>query len=466
MSARRLDPAQSVGSDPQKLIQAFASEIGAIRAAPQPVKPRAVMFLLCGLFVSLLAVAAYFDLDRVVTSQQAQVVTVDPNTALQALDESIIKTINVEEGQIVRAGALLETLDPTFTAADTQSLKDQIASLDAQIARCEAELSGAPLSFPGASDSLALKYQTLQSAFYAQRKQQFESQVAAFDAQMGASRATIAKYREDETHITLRNGIAGKVQKIWDGLQVLDSATQLQSLGANDTKQQMEQALAMDEGSIAEAQHQFDAITAGREAFIQQWRAATSQELLTARTTRDMAAEALNKARRHGELVRIEAPADSIVLNIPKMSVGSVVIPGAPLMTLAQLNVPVEVEVAIAPRDVGFVRIGDKATIKLDPFDFVEHGVASGVVRWISEGTFTTDLISGIAFRGAGMPVDPYYKARIHIDSVELRDVPKDFRLLPGATGTVDIRVGSRSALLYFLKGLIKTLSESMREAQ
>ena len=50
----------------------------------------------------------------------------------------------MREGERVKAGDELATLDPTFAAADVEALKLQIASLDAQIARCEAELANRP----------------------------------------------------------------------------------------------------------------------------------------------------------------------------------------------------------------------------------------------------------------------------------------------------------------------------------
>jgi hemolysin D len=78
--------------------------------------------------------------------------------------------------------------------------------------------------------------------------------------------------------------------------------------------------------------------------------------------------------------------------------------------------------------EIGFVRPGDHATVKLDPYNFVEHGVATGYVRWISEGAFSQD--------DNGNNVEPYYKARIALTEVKLTGVPDSFRLVPGMTLT------------------------------
>ena len=139
-----------------------------------------------------------------------------------------------------------------------------------------------------------------------------------------------------------------------------------------------------------------------------------------------------------------------------KLSVGSVLKEGDPLMYLAPLGSPMEAEVRITTRDVGFIRPGDPVTIKLDTFNFIEHGSVEGTLRWISEGAFTAD--------DNGAPTDPYYKARVALNEVKLRDVPKDFRLIPGMTLTGDIHIGTRSILMYMVSGALRGMGEAMRE--
>ena len=94
--------------------------------------------------------------------------------------------------------------------------------------------------------------------------------------------------------------------------------------------------------------------------------------------------------------------------------------------------------------------------LKIDAFNSAEHGTAEGKVRWISEGAFTTG--------DDGQPVEAYYKARCTIDKANLIGVPKNFRLIPGMTLTGDIQVGTRSAGMYLIGGLLKGAREAMRE--
>src|SRR5205085_1362308 len=135
--ARRSDPA------PEHLVRLFQSETAEIIETPEPLRVRATVYVLTGFIVTLIVLAAFVRLDRVVNSG-GQVITTQATTVIQALDPSIIKTINVREGERVKSGEVLATLDPTFAAADVSALRSQIASLDAQIARCEAERAKRP----------------------------------------------------------------------------------------------------------------------------------------------------------------------------------------------------------------------------------------------------------------------------------------------------------------------------------
>jgi hemolysin D len=462
----RLDPSPSTGSDPARLIRAFSSDAGEIHATLHPVMPRMAVYLLATLIIGFLVIANLFDMDRVVESFEGHVVTVEPTIALQALDASIIKSLDVEEGQIVKKGQLLETLDPTFAAADVRALQIQIASLDAEIARDEAELAGRPLVYPPTEDLDAQKYQTMQTMLHLQRMQQYDQQIKAYDEQIATSRATIAKLREDEDELDRRKVIATRVEKMFTTLQAQESGSQLQFLQAQDGTVQVVKQLEFDKNSISETEHTIAAALANREAFVQQWLAQTSQDLVTSRNSRDGAVEQLAKASRHSDLVRVTAPDDCIVLEIPQVSVGSVVKQGDPIMKLALMTAPVEVEIAVLPRDIGFVRKGDEVTVKLDEYEFIEHGTATGRVRWISEGTFNQDLINENTQSMSGNGPQPYYKVRVALEHLDFFDVPKDFRLLPGMTLTSDIHVGERHLFRYLLKDLVRTGVESMREPE
>jgi HlyD family secretion protein len=446
----------SLDDSAQAAIKQFESETAAIREAPEPIWARMTVFLLGGLLASLLLVACLTTMDRVVISVNGTIVPLRAVNVYQALDASIIKTVDVREGDRVEAGQRLATLDPTFAAADVNQLKNQIASLEAQIARDEAELANKPLTFEETSDPEKLKYQALQLAFYDQRRAQYKEQVNSYESKTRQLEATIVKVQADAETYLNREKIAVKIEDMRTKLADNGTGSQLNMLISQDSRLEVTRALESARNSLIEASHQLAATKSDREAFTQQWWAALSQDLVTARGKLDDARSQLGKALRKQELVQWTAQEPAIVLTKAKLSVGSVLREGEVLFTLMPLNAPLEGEIQIASRDVGFVRVGDPCTLKIDAFHFIEHGWAEGKVRWISEGAFTVDENN--------KQVEAYYKLRCTVEHSNFRNVPESFRLIPGMTTSADIKVGTRSVAMYMLRGTARGFSEAMRE--
>jgi len=458
MRSFRSDPALHSKAAPDRMVRLFQSETAEIIEAPEPFGVRATLYVVAAFFVSLIVVAMVTRLDRVVTSTSGHIVTTEPTVVIQALDPSLIKTIEVHEGERIKAGEVLATLDPTFAAADVGALKQQIASLDAQIARCEAELAHRPYDPPPAPDAATKGYVELQKSYYLTRKAQFDDQIRAYDEQMAQVTATIAKLQNNQARYSDRAKLAKEVEEMRATLAAAQVGSRLNLLAATDQKTELLRNLEYDRNSLIESQHQLQATTATRNAFTQQWLGEASKELVTARNQRDTAVQQLEKATKHKDLVRLTAAEDSVVLKMAKLSVGSVLKEGDPLVYLAPLHSPVEAEVHISPRDVGFIRAGDPVRLKLDAFNFIEHGMAEGTVRWISEGAFTVNDETG-----APAP-EPFYKVRVALTNVDLHNVPAGFRLIPGMTLTADVHIGTRSVLMYIVNGAVQGMNEAMRE--
>jgi HlyD family secretion protein len=439
-----------------RLLRRFETEIGDIRDADEPRWVHATVLSLAAFLALSIGGLWVARVDRVVSSSAGKIVSVEPTTVFQALDASIVRSIDVREGEIVEAGQVLATLDPTFAAADVQQLRKQIKSLDAQISRGEAELKGTDLTFAPTDDAEARGYETLQLGLFRQRAAQYRDQVASYNAKIAQTEATIAKFEGDEARYRERLQIADKVQSMRGELLERGAGSLLNMLVSTDAKLEAERTMEFGHNSLLEAQHARVSLQADREAFEAQWRTSVSQELVTARNARDAAASQLEKAEKHRDLVRLVAPQRSMVFTLARISVGSVLKEGDTLMTLTPMSAPLEAEVQIASRDVGFVRPGDAATIKVDAFNFAEHGVAEGKVRWISQDAFTTD--------DNGAPAPAYYRARIDITAEKFIDVPPSFRLIPGMTLSADVAVGTRSLGLYLLGGLFNAAGEAMRE--
>jgi hemolysin D len=439
------------------IVRQFQSETDAIREESEPLIARATLLVLSAFLATTVAVLCLTRVDRVTTSLSGKIVPAGQISVLQALDPSIIKTIDVREGEQVQAGQLLATLDATFTSADVTQAKLEIASLETQVARDEAELGQHSLVFSGRPDPDFQKYAAMQKALYDQRKAQYAAQLNSFESKIKQTQATIEKFRGDDAVYQQRDEIQQKIEAMRTTLAEHGTGSQLNMYIAQDTRLELLRTLENTHNSLIEAQNTLESIISDRDAFKQQWFAQLSQDLVATRNKLDEASASYEKAVKHQDLVRWTAAEPSVVLTMARLSIGSVLKPGDPFITLMPIDTKLEAEIRISSRDIGFVRAGDPCTMKVDAFNAAEHGTASGKVRWISEGAFTTDE--------DGKPLDyTYYKARCSVEASNFRGVPGNFRLIPGMTLQGDIKVGTRSVAMYLLGGMIKSVGEAMRE--
>jgi HlyD family secretion protein len=180
------------------------------------------------------------------------------------------------------------------------------------------------------------------------------------------------------------------------------------------------------------------------------------EKLSTALQSREEVNEQLAKAERRSELVTLSAPADAIVLEIGKKSVGSVVQGAETLFVLVPLDAPLEAEVEVSPSDVGEIRVGDTARIKIDAYPFQKHGTIQAEVANVSADAFSRQS-------ALGGPAS-HYLARLNLTDTVLQHLPSPTRLLPGMTLTAEIITGKRTVISYFLYPVIRVLDESLRE--
>jgi HlyD family secretion protein len=296
----------------------------------------------------------------------------------------------------------------------------------------------------------------MNKSYYNQQVAQYKAETDSFDAKIKQLEATVQKYQADRDAYQQRSDIAKQIEDMRTVLAQHGSGSELNKLISQDQHLDLVRNLDYDNNSLAESKHTLASTQSDKQAFIQQWRMNLSQDLVSARSSLDTAQAQLEKAVKHQDLVQWTAEEPSIVLTVAKLSVGSVLKEGDPLLTLMPIDTPLEAEAQVASRDVGFVRVGDSCTLKIEAFNYMEHGTAEGRVRWISDDAFTTD--------DDGKPVDPYYKVRCSVDGTHFINVGPNFRLIPGMTLTTDMKVGTRSALAYVLGGVVRVFGESMRE--
>ncbi len=437
----------------------FQSPSAAIIAMQVPAMSRVINLLVFLLVISLIAASGLIRIDKIV-SANGKLVSEAPNILLQAFDQTIVESINTRKGDIVRKGQVLARLNPTFSSADLTTMKDQVDLLGAMVARLRAEADGI-----GYVPDPANPHASLQLSIFDQRSRENRSTLQNYDQKISQLMAQIAGEAAQGANYRERLGLATKIEELRQKLQELQVGSVLNTMLAKDIRLGVAGALAQAESGSAQVTRQLAAQQAERESFVQHWNGQTSQELAEARGRLVQAQQDYAKASLHNELVVLTAPRDAIVLSVAKVSAGSVVMSAEPLIHLVPIDVPLSVEADISGIDSGYVRTGDKVTIKFDTLPYMQYGSGSGVVRSISADSFNP--VAAAEDADTTLPNRPrtlYYKGDIALDELMLHDTPPGFRLMPGMPVTADVKVGTRSVLSYFISKILPVAYDSMHE--
>lgn len=392
--------------------EAFLSEMRAAQAAEGTPQAVWALYLMLALLVAAITWAATTRVDEV-TRANGRVVPDGHEQVIASLEGGILRELYVREGMQVQEGQDLAQLDPTrFEAQQNEGQAKRLALLGA-IARLNAEANGRPLSFP---DDVAAVPAIVQgeSEAHAARKHALDEAVRSNQRSI---ELVMRELRVAESMAA--KGLMSEVEVVRLRRQVNDLQQQTQER-VNRFRQDASTDLVRVQSELS----QLDEQLVGREDVLR-------------RTV-------------------LKSPVRGLVKNIRLATLGGVVAPGAPIMEIVPLGSRVLVEARVRPSDIGFLRVGQTAEIKLTAYDYTTYGSLRGTITYISPDAL------GDSERGG--TDNTYYRVVLRTErTASLREKGKPLPVLPGMTATVDVRTGERSVLNFLLRPMLKS-KEAFRE--
>ena len=342
--------------------------------------------------------ALFANLDVVATAP-GQVMPIQSVQIIQHVDGGRIAEINVSDGREVKAGQVLMRLNDTEASAEFLTLSAKYWSLYARVERLRALLGDRKADFSAVPE-------------------QYKQLVAEQEFTLKTSKDQIGQL---ESEIK----ILGEVSSIRGDLAKEKLATRVQAL---DAQRNLSQA----------------------QAELLRYRKANMDDLNT--TTGELAQteEQMTKLKDRLERVDVVSPVDGVVQDLKFRTVGGVVPPGATLMNVIPLDGKMHAEVRVQPTDIGFVKKGEEARLKLGTYDFMRYGTITGQVVMVS------------SFSTLDEKSNPYFKVVVSIPQNYVGD--KEKTIEPGMTVQADIITDRQSVLKYLFRPIYVAFSQGMRE--
>ncbi len=349
-----------------------------------------VIFLIWSFFANL----------DVVANAGGQVTPIQSVKILQHVDGGRISAINVVDGQRVVEGQVLMRFNATEPTVEFETLNVKFWGLFAKVESLRALLEK-------------------REPDYSRVPKQYSQLVAD-------QRRTLTAARNQIDQIGAEIKILTEVSSIRGGLAQEKLATRVQALDA--------------ERSVGQAQ-----------AELLRYRKANMDDLAASSNEMAQTEEQLAKMRDRLERIEVLSPVDGIVQDLKFRTVGGVVPPATVLMNVVPTDGGMHAEVRVSPNDIGFVKVGQKARVKINAYDFMRYGSVEGTVVMISP------------FSTFDEKQQPYFKVIVSLPKSVVGGDPSK-TIQPGMTVQTDVITDKQSVLRYLTRPIYVAFHQGLRE--
>jgi hemolysin D len=426
---------------------------------------------------------------------------------IQPLDPGKVAAIHVEAGAHVKSGDLLLELDPAEAEADVNSARDALnaglaevarrrfaittvrametppdgeADKDAQ-SRMRAQLDAAVATADKKIDwgsAIPEVFRLREQSVLSADLNQLSDTLNNIDKQMAQKEATHERLRmsisfQDVLIDTLKQRVSTRQEAI--NLKV---GTKINLYDAKEELEKSQSMLASDQGQLIETDAALRELRSQKKKAMSQFVADNENKLADGARKADEALQSLAKAAARLARTKLYAPIDGVIQQLAVTTVGQVVTTGQQLIVVTPSSGALQVDALVANLDIGFVKIGQPAAIKVDAFPFTRFGVLHGKVvriaaeaideqeakRSLANATSSANNANAPPASAPGQPENFVFPVTIALDEDAMKIDDTIIPLSPGMTVTVEIKTDSRRAIDYLLSPLAKVASEALRE--
>ncbi|MCX8521860.1 MAG: HlyD family type I secretion periplasmic adaptor subunit [Rhodoferax sp.] len=401
----------------------------ALSLQTRPVSPvgrwsgRIVMLLILG----ALLLAIFGRVDIIVTGT-GKVVPVGQPKLIATTEAAYVTAVFVSEGSQVKAGDPLIQLDPRLVTTEEEKAKGELQIVRLQYERSRALLEAIQTGNPPRWQPLkdvdeklqAREMHQLQDIWqdYSARRQRMEQEMTKLSRVI-----PLLKGRADDYAVLLQSGDVA--QHSWAEREQarIEAEGQL-----NDMKAQLTVLNAETRKSAQDSLHDADRSIRAFDKDFERAKVRRKQMLLT-------------------------APVDGIVQQLAVNTIGGVAPAAQVLMQLVPNQAALEVQVSIDNKDIGFLQVGQSASLKVTTFDYTRYGTIPAKIIRISPNAID-DEKKGLYYTVALAP------ERDWVSAVQ----GKPMALSTGQAISAEIRTGERRVIQYLLSPLVRHVQESMHE--
>jgi adhesin transport system membrane fusion protein len=414
----------------------------------EPLRARTLLYLGFFTLVTLLAWAAYADIDEV-TRGEGKVIPTSQIQIVQSVDGGVVSEILVREGQTVDSGQILLRIDPTRFLSSLRENRSQSLSLQARAERLRALSEGRP--FTPADELLREIPQTieLELALYSSSRDSLNANMSMARQQLEQRQQELNEARSRLNQLVRGLALASRELEVSAPLLSRGAVSEVDILRLErevvrltGEREQTSSQIERLQSTIREAREKIQEV---EFKFHNQVRAELSDVMgrLAAVTEES---SALADRVKHAE---VRSPMRGTVQRLLINTLGAVVQPGREVVEIVPLDEALLLEAQISPKDIAFLHPGQPAVVKFTAYDFAIFGGLEATVEHISADTVVDE-------RG-----NAFYLVRVRTTEATIGG---GLPVIPGMVAQVDVMTGKKTILQYLLKPVLRAKANALRE--
>lgn len=430
----------------------------AIEIEKTPASPigRIIVYTIVLLFAIAILWATFGKID-IVAVAKGKVVPSERVKVIQPLETAVIEQIHVKEGQAVKAGDPLISLNTSITQADVRRFRGEWRGTALKRLRLTAlakwfESSGE------ADPSLFSKNPELTpylSAYQSLLNQEVREMQANLRNIQQESDRLVAEQHMAQAEVKKNQRLLEVLNErvaAYDQLQRTGTGSRMDFLDVKQEQIEVEQNRLVQVARIDQLDASIAANESKREVMVSERFKNTLKELQEVTVQESTLREELLKAEQRSSNYRLKAPIDGTVQELTVTTIGGVVTPAQEIMKIVPQDGLLEVEAQFLNKDIGFIHPGQAAEIKIDTFNFTKYGVIDAELQDISNDAIQDEQL-GLVYKAKLTPAD----SALSING-------KKVKLSPGMTVTAEVKTGQRRVIEFFLSPLLRYKQESLAE--
>jgi membrane fusion protein, adhesin transport system len=412
-----------------------------------------MLWTVAALSVAMLIWAALAQVDEV-TSAQGRVIPSRQLQVISNLEGGTVKAIYVKGGARVRAGQPLLLLDSTQFGAEYAKTTASWRALAARVARLEGEVTGQPPVFPAGLEAAAPQIVATERALYRARMADLSAAIGVERARLDQAERAVGQARAEAGIRAEAGMLADSEVATLEPLVAKGIEPRIDLVRARSAQLQARGAVA---GSTLAISHALGAVAEARASLQgaqERFKSQSADDLATARTELAAQGVALPALQDRVKRTIIRAPIAGTVNRVLVATVGGTVRPFEPLAEIVPNKEALVVEASLKPDDICFVRIGQRATVKLTAYDYSVYGAFDGTVDSISPDAIVNERTG-----------ESHFTIRVVTRQGAIK--AQDGSPLPigaGMIAEVDVLGNKRSVLSYILTPIAKLKDNAFRE--